>query len=324
MYNFAKTSAAFTTVVCIRRHRLFLQRNALIRALLSVSLAAIALMMLLAFETKAQVPTLEGETFQGAEIRNAKISCDPTVGRIDFALQGVAVGPYPGTFTETGTLTFDPVLGLTTGGAFGFTVSNEAGTVTVTGKKSPLDGKALCTIDRTGITTIIATVPTLDHSALVDVSQDSGQATLDLFASIDKSVGLTALKFTEIFHSSNLVRSTFGKITGGGNISQAGGGSGVTFGFNAQNTENGFKGSGTIIDHNAGINVKILDVVTFSISGTHGTFIGRAEVNGIEERYRIDVDDLGEPGTGMDSFKIVTDTYGTGGILAGGNIQVHK
>jgi hypothetical protein len=152
----------------------------------------------------------------------------------------------------------------------------------------------------------------------------SGKATLDLFASSDKSLGLTTLLFTEIFHSSNLVPSTFGKVTGGGNITQTIGGSGVTFGFNAQNTEKGMKGSGTIIDHNAGVRVKILDVSTFSIVGTHATFTGTAEVNGVVEKYRIDVDDLGEPGTGLDSFKVVTDSYGAGGTLSGGNIQVHK
>ena len=84
------------------------------------------------------------------------------------------------------------------------------------------------------------------------------------------------------------------------------------------------KGAGTVIDHNAGIKVKILAVGTFVVSGTQATFTGRAEVNGVEERYRIDVNDLGEPGVGLDSFKIVTDSYGGGGTLTGGNIQIHK
>lgn len=115
-----------------------------------------------------------------------------------------------------------------------------------------------------------------------------------------------------------------GKVTGEGNIAQTGSGNGVTLGFNAQNTEQGMKGSGTIIDPNAGVKVKLIDVTSFAISGTHATFAGKAEVNGVEQRCRIDVDDLGEPGTGIDAFKIVTDSYGTGGTLCGGNIQIHQ
>lgn len=57
-----------------------------------------------------------------------------------------------------------------------------------------------------------------------------------------------------------------------------------TFGFNAQNTENGMKGAGTVIDHNLGVKIKILTVATFAVAGTHATFTGRAEVNGVEER----------------------------------------
>ena len=84
------------------------------------------------------------------------------------------------------------------------------------------------------------------------------------------------------------------------------------------------KGSGVIIDHNLGTKVKILDVTLFGIAGSHATFVGRAEVNSVVENYRIDVDDLGEPGTGVDAIRIITDTYATGGTLTGGNIQVHN
>ena len=113
-------------------------------------------------------------------------------------------------------------------------------------------------------------------------------------------------------------------MTGGGNIQQTAGGRGVTFGFNAQNTDKGMKGSGSIIDHSMGTTVKIREVTTLIIAGTRATILGTAEVNGVVENYRIDVDDLGEPGADSDSFRIVTDTYGTAGILTGGNIQIHK
>lgn len=83
------------------------------------------------------------------------------------------------------------------------------------------------------------------------------------------------------------------------------------------------KGAGVIVDHTLGVRIKILEVATFGVAGTHATITGKAEVNGVTEGFRIDVDDLGEPGTGSDTIKIVTDSYGTGGVLTGGNIQVH-
>jgi hypothetical protein len=307
-----------------------LQHNDPLRALSNVALVALALLMLTA-EAKAQsemFATLEGEIFSKADIRTSTISCAPdpqsTTGgvRIDFSILGTASAPHPGIFNENGFITFDASSGLVTGGKISFAVQ-ESESTTVKGDKVPRDGKASCSTDKaTGVTTISTIVPTLDYSATVRAAPDSGKATLDLFASIDK-LGLTTLQFTEIFHSSNTVQPSFGKVTGGGNIAQTASGSGVTFGFNAHNTDQGMKGAGTIIDHNAGVKVKILDVTSFSIKGTHATFTGKAEVNGVEEKYQIDVDDLGEPGTGIDSFKIVTDSYGTGGALSGGNLKIH-
>lgn len=295
---------------------------------LAVCVAALITLALMWCPNKAVAQvltlTLEGETFQNADAKNSKVGClsDTKGSRIEFFISGLAVGPFPGTFNESGSLTFDPVSGLITGGDIKFDISNEKGPIS--GTKTALAGKASCNVDpRTGIVTINASVTTLEYKADVHGFPDAGQAVLFLTATIDPAFGLVTLQFTEIFHSSNVVRSTLGKITGGGNI-EVGGGNGVTLGFNAQNTENGMKGSGTIIDHNAGIRVKILDVKTFSIVGTHATFTGTAEVNGVVEKYQIDVDDLGEPGTGLDSFKVVTDSYGSGGTLSGGNIQVHK
>ena len=274
-------------------------------------------------QAQEMVLTLEGETLQGKDPKTSQVSCSSSIrgGQLDFTIQGAASGPLVGVFTEKGTILFDGFSNLVTSGAISFTIVDEKGK-TISGSKRPVEGKLYCSVDNlTGVTTIQATISTLEYSADIP---DSGIATLDLFASIDKALGLTTLKFTEIFYSSHVTRATLGKVTGGGNITHSDRNSGITFGFNAQNNDNGMKGSGTIIDHNAGVKVKILDVQTFFISGTHATFTGKAEVNGVEEKYRIDIDDLGEPGASVDSFKIVTDSYGGGGTLAGGNIQVHK
>src|SRR5687768_628354 len=35
-------------------------------------------------------------------------TCDPEAGTVSYTVTGVALGPYPGTFEETGTATYDP------------------------------------------------------------------------------------------------------------------------------------------------------------------------------------------------------------------------
>jgi len=50
------------------------------------------------------------ETFNG-EIEHLEGLCQPGGTTFDFSASGVATGPYPGTFTETGTVTFGPANG---------------------------------------------------------------------------------------------------------------------------------------------------------------------------------------------------------------------
>ena len=318
--------------------------------LISMALAAIVSVLLFGSEANAQDKppleeeikppaeeeigtgaTLESETFQGSGGQGSVVTCDPRSGQLSFGVRGAATGPFPGTFVENGFIGFDPATSKIVELTITFAIIDEAGTRKLaTGDKFLREGKAGCALDeRTGVTTFSATV-FLDYKAFIDDGgiPDSGEATLDLGGSFQfsgqKPGELMALKFTEIFHSSNFVISTLGKVTGGGNILQTQGGRGVTFGFNAQNTDKGMKGSGSIIDHGVGTTVRIREVTTLAMAGTHATILGTAEVNGVVENFRIDVDDLGEPGTDSDSFKIVTDTYGTAGILTGGNIQIHK
>ena len=299
----------------------------LFRRSISVLGIAVALLLLPARGTKAQMPTLEGETLQNSTLPAEKVNCDLVTGQLGFGVRGTAAGPYPGEFFETGTIFFDPATGRITGGEIEFTIYTPT-QKTVTGTKTPKDGLVQCTSDpKANIFTFSVTVPNLSYSAnlLAELSSDEGRATLDFSGSRETSGKETVIRvqFTEIFHSSNFVQ-TPGKVTGGGTIVQEGSKNGLTFGFNAQNNNDQMKGSGTIIDHNAGVRVKILDVATFGVVGSHATFTGRAEVNGVQESYRIEVDDISEPGSGFDSFKIVTDSYAGGGTITGGNIQIHK
>jgi hypothetical protein len=320
-----------------------MQKNSFTNSrVISLFVAAMVSVLVLGSEANAQVKeeekppaeeagtgALEGEIFRAGG-RAGTVTCDPINGELHFVASGEAVGPVPGLFVEEGFISFDP----NPAGAKIYSVKIFFSITDVFGKEQFVSGykflrggQARCAVDKTGVTIFSATA-FLTYEATVGRIPDNGEATLDLDGSFEfsgqKPGELLALKFTEIFHSSSFVISTLGKVTGGGSILQAEGGRGVTFGFNANNTDKGMKGSGSIIDHSVGTTVKIREVTTLAVSGTHATILGMAEVNGVVEKFRIDVDDLGEPGADGDTFKIVTDTYGTAGILTGGNIQIHK
>ena len=54
-------------------------------------------------------PSLSGETFSQDVPVEVTRTCDPNgSSTITFAAQGTALGPFPGTFAETGTLTLGP------------------------------------------------------------------------------------------------------------------------------------------------------------------------------------------------------------------------
>lgn len=114
--------------------------------------------------------------------------------------------------------------------------------------------------------------------------------------------------------------STPGKVTGGGWITQ----DKHSFGLNAQYAAGMAepKGHLTYQDKAAGVTIRSTALTAVSISGSRATIAGRAEVNGVPGSFRVEVDDLGEPGS-SDTFRIVTGQYSAGGVLNGGNIQIH-
>jgi len=121
-----------------------------------------------------------------------------------------------------------------------------------------------------------------------------------------------------------LPATTPGEVTGGGWITK--GGDKVAFGFIADSDGVGSTPEGhcNVIDHATKTHIKCVSIDALVVTPTHATFFGRATVGGVEAGYRIDVDDLGEPGTN-DTFKILTDTgYVAAGTLQGGNIQIHQ
>jgi Bacterial Ig-like domain (group 1) len=121
-----------------------------------------------------------------------------------------------------------------------------------------------------------------------------------------------------------LPTSTAGQVTGGGQVPAPGGGDQAAFGFEAKSSDGVLRGSCTLVDPTSDTKVKCLTVTSLVRSGTHATFFGRASVNGVETDYRIDVDDLAEPGRGRDTFRLdAGSAYRTGGTLARGNVQIH-
>jgi hypothetical protein len=123
-----------------------------------------------------------------------------------------------------------------------------------------------------------------------------------------------------------------GKVTGGGNI-----GDSRSFGFDAQpDSNNAFKGNLNYKDKTNNIDLKSTSLTFVSIlsDNEHATFSGEATVNGTSGyTFRVDMEDNGEPGNGVDRLRIRLSGPGSydsnafaanGGLLTAGNIQVHK
>jgi hypothetical protein len=126
-----------------------------------------------------------------------------------------------------------------------------------------------------------------------------------------------------------LPTSTAGcKVTYGGRITAANGDK-ATFGGNAQVPASGPKGQEEYQDHGAAANLNVhsltVDAVVCSRDGTSASIFGTATVNGGGTfDYRIDLKDLGEPGTN-DRYRIrLSNGYDSGDQqLSSGNVQIH-
>lgn len=112
-----------------------------------------------------------------------------------------------------------------------------------------------------------------------------------------------------------------GFVTGGGTVGHdEGAATFATFGFNARPG----KGHINVVDHELGTHVQGDTVTAFQIDGDCATFSGAAMVDHVGGyTYEATVCDNGEPGVN-DTFSISTSSgYSNGGILSGGNIQLH-
>jgi hypothetical protein len=122
------------------------------------------------------------------------------------------------------------------------------------------------------------------------------------------------------------------KITYGGRITAANGDK-ATFGGNAQVKKNGtLTGQEEYQDHGpaADMNVHSINVLAISCPDTsplEASIFGTATIDGTGSvDYRIDVTDVDEPGSGVDTYRIrLSNGYDSGvQVLSGGNIQIHN
>ncbi|HZB22493.1 MAG TPA: post-COAP-1 domain-containing protein [Gaiellaceae bacterium] len=114
--------------------------------------------------------------------------------------------------------------------------------------------------------------------------------------------------------------STPGKVTGGGWITDAKN----SFGFNARYVAGMATPDGHVTYHDKAATLKLesTSITLVQVSGTHAVIEGTGEVNGVHVEWRIEVDDVGEPGRN-DTFRISWAGYSAGGVLNGGNVQIH-
>jgi hypothetical protein len=120
-------------------------------------------------------------------------------------------------------------------------------------------------------------------------------------------------------------------VTQGGRITAANGDK-ATFGGSARSDAAGnVKGQEHYRDHGPAqpqsVNSIRILAVTCNTARTRATILGEATIDGSgPHAFTIDVQDLGEPGKGNDTYRIVLDTGYDSGVqpLEGGNVQIQK
>lgn len=118
-----------------------------------------------------------------------------------------------------------------------------------------------------------------------------------------------------------VVGSTPGaKVTGGGWITTAH----HNFAFHASMDDGMTEPEGQVLFHDRQNDIELHSsaLTSLVVNGTHVTITGTATIGGQNVAFTVDADDLGEPGRD-DRFEIRWNGYDMGGVLEGGNIQLH-
>jgi hypothetical protein len=276
----------------------------------------------------AQTPVnLTGEVLSGTAnptlgIGAVSVDCQPAgTSTVSYTVEGPAAGPYTGTFEESGSYTI--VDGQVTDFEATFTI--DAGTSQVVGTKTLRESLAAVCLPtpELGIEDFTDVLLNASYEATITTPTgtlvDRGRSTVAAQLSTLTTGGAGAA-VQEAFDSEDLVH-TPGHATGAGLIEDPVHGY-VVFGFTAKSDGVTAKGKCAVATPRTLVvcqNATLLMQV-----GTHVTFLGQARVNGVQTDYRIDVDDLGEPGRDRDVFGVQTDNgFTAAGVLRAGNIQVY-
>jgi hypothetical protein len=276
----------------------------------------------------AQTPAnLTGEVLSGTAnptlgLGAVAVDCQPAgTSTVTYTVEGPAAGPYVGTFEESGSYTI--VNGQVD--SFEATFTIDAGATQVVGTKTLRESlSAQCVpTPELGIEDFTDVLLNADYEATITSPTgtlvDRGRATVAAQLST-LTTGAAGAAVQEAFDSEDLIH-TPGHVSGAGLIEDALHGH-VVFGFTAKS--DGVTARAKCAVATYGTLVTCQNATLLMQVGTHVTFLGQAHVNGTQTDYRIDVDDLGEPGRDRDTFTIQTnDGFLATGVLRAGNIQIH-
>jgi hypothetical protein len=291
--------------------------------LLAVPLAAVA--GVLALPALAGAQTLTTEVLSGTAnptlgLGAVEIDCQPAgTSTVSFTVEGEALGPYPGTFVESGTFT---ITGGTVG-SFEATFTITSGTTEITGTKTlRSSSSAVCTPDpEPGITQFADVLVETSYEATITTpsgsSTDHGRATSAVQMLETPTAASAAMQ--ESFVSEGLAH-TPGRVVGAGIFADGSHGWAV-FAVAAKSDGTTAQAKCTVLVQ--GVFVKCLTATLLNRTATHVTVIGQALVNGVPTGYRLDLDDLDHPGHGDDVFEIQTASgFHAAGTLAAGSIEI--
>jgi hypothetical protein len=162
-------------------------------------------------EARAATPSsLAGETFTSHEVKGSTVTgtCtgvgdNPGEGSFSFSVSGTAAGPFPGTFTESGSFS-TARSGYLADFSSTFTITSPAGTVT--GNKSLAEdsiGRTSCTrIEEGTIDVNTSNVATTYTATIPGVGQATGSATVGMQAVLNSQL----FSFSEDFASIDVVQ----------------------------------------------------------------------------------------------------------------------
>ena len=280
----------------------------------------------------AQTPgTLTGTVLNGGAnpslgIGAVAIDCESTgTSTVTYNVVGAALGPYTGTYEETGSFTI--ANGQVTAFEAEFTIESEL--ADIEGSRSLRTSTSAVCIDnpQPGIAAFTDVAVNTSYEAVITTPvgtfTDEGRSASGAQMLTTPDGRASAATQASLISEAPVLTPTEGHVTGGGYVGDVVN-DWVSFGFTAKSNGTTVKAQCTVSDRSRSVEIKCLDSTLLAQTATHATFLGSARVNGVMMGYRIDVDDLGEPGAGSDTFRIQTENgFTASGVLAGGNVQIH-